>query len=81
MENKYIKFLEKLESLSEELNFYFSSEKVAQAISEISADFNIDKERVNDFLLDFFISDFKTEELIKNVSPDKIGRASCRERV
>ena len=79
MENKYIKFLEKLESLSEELNFYFSSEKVAQAISEISADFNIDKERVNDFLLDFFISDFKIEELIKNVS--QIGRASCRERV
>lgn len=70
MENKYIKFLEKLESLSEELNFYFSSEKVAQAISEISADFNIDKERVNDFLLDFFISDFKIEELIKNISPD-----------
>ncbi|PKM91086.1 hypothetical protein CVU82_03455 [Candidatus Falkowbacteria bacterium HGW-Falkowbacteria-1] len=71
MENKSLQFLQKLKSLPEEVNIYFSSDINSKIIEELADKYNLELDLVHDILIDFFIFDFQIEKLYKNIS-DKI---------
>lgn len=74
MEDKNIQFLQKLDSLSEEVNLYFSSSLNEQNNLEISKDYNIDIFSLNDLIINFFVSDFNLDILAKEAEEKNINK-------
>jgi hypothetical protein len=74
MEDKNIQFLQKLDSLSEEVNLYFSSSLNEKNNLEISKDYNIDIFSLNDLIINFFISNFDLNILSKEAEEKNINK-------
>lgn len=68
MENKIEQFLKKLNELPEEVNLFFSSNFCVNIIDEFFEDYEIEDDLVNDFVFDFFASNFNVTELYSLIS-------------
>lgn len=82
MENKNIQFLQKLQSLPEEVNLYFSSILIEEVSSEISKNYNIELSSLNDLIINFFVSDFNLslfseEAKNKNINENILDNFIC----
>lgn len=74
MEDKNIQFLQKLESLSEEVNLCFSSSLNEKNNLEISKEYNIDISSLIDLVINFFVSDFNLDILSKEAEEKNINK-------
>ncbi len=68
MDNKSLQFLQKLNSLSEEVNIYISSEISTQINIDLAEDYNLNSDLVYDIVCDFFLLDFKINDLLRNAA-------------
>ncbi|HOZ53348.1 MAG TPA: hypothetical protein PK142_01560 [bacterium] len=73
MEDKNIQFLQKLDSLPEEVNLYFSSNLDEKNNLEISKEYNIDISSLIDLVINFFVSDFNLDILSKEAEGKNIN--------
>lgn len=68
MENKIEQFLKKLRELPKEVDIFFSSDFNVNIIDEFFEDYEIEDDLVNDFVFDFFASNFNVTELYSLIS-------------
>ncbi|MFA5644197.1 MAG: hypothetical protein WC928_01565 [Patescibacteria group bacterium] len=68
MENKSLQFLQKINSLPEEVFVYFSSNYNSLVCDEISEEYKIERETLDEIIYDFFIANFDIDLLSKEIN-------------
>jgi len=76
MSDKSLQFLEKLDSLSDEVRLYFNSAEEATALTEIQKDYQLSGDNLDDLIRDIFIANFDFKVLDSGLKKTKVPVSS-----
>ena len=68
MDEKTTQFIQKINTLSEEVSLFFSSDLIVKSINELAGEYGLKDDFVNDLIYDFFISDFDLNKFKTDIS-------------